>query len=375
MNVILVDDEQLALDVMIYNFNKIDNINVKGTYLNPSVLKKEGLDRQVDVAFLDINLPEITGLELAEILLEENPYLIVVFVTAYNQYAVEAFELNALDYLVKPVSIDRLQKTVTRIRKILKHQNETLKNDNSHLRIKVSNQLMIENKLGDFEKLTWRTSRAKELFLYLLLNQSFFVSKSSLVEMFWADFESERAYAQLYSTIYQIRKTLLPYAEHIKIKNMSDGYLFTMKNAKVDLVVWEREIEKKEPLNDSTIDKHVENMALYSGPYLNDYDYLWAEPERYRLEQLWIDSVFNIANWYNKSGDLNKALTFYKEISVKYPEMEEVSFSQMKIHAYLGNQSLVFKIYEALDNAVKDKLDIPLRADIVAWFKDWKKDL
>jgi DNA-binding LytR/AlgR family response regulator len=71
---------------------------------------------QPDVAFLDIRMPGLTGLEVASALAEASPHTRVVFVTAYNQYAVDAFERGAVDYLLKPVARDRLLATVARLK-------------------------------------------------------------------------------------------------------------------------------------------------------------------------------------------------------------------------------------------------------------------
>ncbi|MGB0867775.1 MAG: LytR/AlgR family response regulator transcription factor [Granulosicoccaceae bacterium] len=82
-----------------------------------------------DVVFLDIQMPGLTGLEVAQQLLKQNFAGQVVFVTAFDQYAVEAFEREALDYLLKPVSPDRLQRTVARIQSQLQDAGEILGQD------------------------------------------------------------------------------------------------------------------------------------------------------------------------------------------------------------------------------------------------------
>src|SRR5690554_3694966 len=102
MNVILVDDEQLALDFLEYQLKNImqpESLH-KFTYLN--VEEHKSLLLNTDLIFLDVEMPGMNGLELAEKILEVNPKVEIVFVTAFNQYAVQAFELNALDYIVKP---------------------------------------------------------------------------------------------------------------------------------------------------------------------------------------------------------------------------------------------------------------------------------
>ena len=72
--------------------------------------------QQPDVAFLDIRMPGLTGIEVAAAAVEASPRTQVVFVTAYDQYAIDAFDAGAVDYLLKPIAADRLAQTVQRLR-------------------------------------------------------------------------------------------------------------------------------------------------------------------------------------------------------------------------------------------------------------------
>ncbi len=73
-------------------------------------------EHQPDVAFLDIRMPGLTGIEVAMAAIEASPRTQVVFVTAYDQYAIDAFDAGAVDYLLKPIALDRLAQTVQRLR-------------------------------------------------------------------------------------------------------------------------------------------------------------------------------------------------------------------------------------------------------------------
>src|SRR5690625_3337038 len=103
MRTILVDDEPLALDYLEIQLDKIKDITVVEKFTNLDILDHVKLIENIDLVFLDIEMPGKNGLEIAEQLLEVNPTLEIVFVTAYDEYAVQAFELNALDYLLKPI--------------------------------------------------------------------------------------------------------------------------------------------------------------------------------------------------------------------------------------------------------------------------------
>ncbi|QNK57457.1 response regulator transcription factor [Paenibacillus sp. PAMC21692] len=114
---IIVDDEELAIQRLSMLLAETGEIDVCRTFLNPAEAYEYVVSHPVDIVFLDIYMPEISGMNFCSLLLELHPHIGVVFVTGYNDYAVEAFELSALDYLKKPVTEQRLAKTLDKIRK------------------------------------------------------------------------------------------------------------------------------------------------------------------------------------------------------------------------------------------------------------------
>lgn len=111
VNVIIVDDEPLAQDVLETYVEKVPDLNLVRKCNNAleanEVLKSES----IDLMFLDIQMPQLTGIDFLKTL--SNPPL-VIFTTAYDNYAIEGFELNALDYLLKPISLERFIKAVNK---------------------------------------------------------------------------------------------------------------------------------------------------------------------------------------------------------------------------------------------------------------------
>ena len=109
---LLVDDEPLALDVLETFVNRLENLELVARCTNAveayNVLQKQA----VDVIFLDIQMPRLTGIEFVKSL--QNPPK-VIFTTAYRDYALEGFELNAVDYLLKPISFERFLKAVAKV--------------------------------------------------------------------------------------------------------------------------------------------------------------------------------------------------------------------------------------------------------------------
>ena len=111
INCIIIDDEPLARKGLKEYINDVDFFNLVGEYDN-AVAAAEQISRgEVQLLFLDIQMPKITGLDFFKSLQHAPP---VIFTTAYPQFALEGFELNALDYLVKPISFERFLKAALR---------------------------------------------------------------------------------------------------------------------------------------------------------------------------------------------------------------------------------------------------------------------
>src|SRR5699024_9089906 len=115
--------------------------------------------------FLDIHLPMKDGLQIAEEINEICPTLNIIFVTAYDQYAIQAFELHALDYLLKPVQIQRLEDTINRI-PLLKINKSQMGQNDAVLHLQLGKSFAIKTD-DTYTPIKWRTSKSEELFLYL----------------------------------------------------------------------------------------------------------------------------------------------------------------------------------------------------------------
>ncbi|MDR6920164.1 LytTR family DNA-binding domain-containing protein [Chryseobacterium sp. 2987] len=109
MNCIIVDDEPLARAEMRSLINEISKIEILGEFSNAPAALDFLKTNDADLIFLDIEMPMVTGLEFAEMLPEGT---LVIFTTAYSQYALKSYELEAVDYLLKPVDPKRLEKAI-----------------------------------------------------------------------------------------------------------------------------------------------------------------------------------------------------------------------------------------------------------------------
>lgn len=371
MRAILIDDEPLSLEFLERQINKVCDISVERKFTNFIIEDNHSLLRSIDIVFLDIEMPGKNGLELAEIISSTYPHITIIFVTAFNHYAAEAFELNALDYLLKPIQAERLQKTLNRISSIEKPIVEDV---DSLLPMYV--QLCHEFKLtlsdGEVKIIQWRTARAKELFLYLVHHHGTVVRKTEIIELLWENFNMEQAYAQLYTTIYHIRNTLKELSSYFEIDSVSDGYVLTTKHVIIDMKEWDKAMNTLGSISDDTINQYEEAMKLYTGIYLEMEDYLWLESERHRLTQRWLKVAHALASYYYKANELEHTERWLSNICKRVPDDENAHFFLMKIYAELGYGVLVNHQYSQLVKSLKE-LDLTVHPTVEEWYRDFKQ--
>lgn len=113
INCIVVDDEELARALVKTYIEKLDFLNLIGEAENPLEALQLMKDHQVDLLFLDIQMPEVKGTDFAKMVGSNTK---IIFTTAYSQYALEGYELNAVDYLLKPITFERFVTAVNKVK-------------------------------------------------------------------------------------------------------------------------------------------------------------------------------------------------------------------------------------------------------------------
>lgn len=132
INCIIIEDELPASILLELHIAKFDFLDLKGKFTSVSNAQHILKTHKIDLIFLDINLPGKSGIEFAKSLLAETA---VIFTTAYTEYAVEGFEMDAVDYILKPISLERFTKAI-----------------NKYAKIKESNEIVLQSKNQEFDR-------------------------------------------------------------------------------------------------------------------------------------------------------------------------------------------------------------------------------
>ncbi|MCL1631382.1 response regulator [Sporolactobacillus sp. CPB3-1] len=350
MHAFVVDDELLACRQLKHILQEIGIFQSIDTFTDPEKALDQAKLLKPDVVFLDIEMPEISGIELAELLQADDGPIQIVFTTAYDEFAIKAFELNAIDYLLKPILKPRLEKAVTRL---IKNRAPGAASGHpqpeAHFGIECFDSLKfykIEKGTKSYIPVKWRTSRARELYAYLLKEHGRFVSKERLIDLLWPGMDDARGTAQLYTTIYQIRKLMekLPLKQRI-IKN-DIGYSLSVSEADIDIEQWQVNLNHLPPITPSSYQKHMTLFHAYKNHYFNEYGYLWAEAERVRLLQLWLELANSLAEFLIQEGKKMDALNVCQQVARLEPDDARNLKLMIRLYNETGNVDGAIRVYE-----------------------------
>lgn len=335
MRAILVDDEHIALDILESLLSPYEDVEIVGKYIDPMTALEEMNTTQPDVIFLDIEMGPINGLAMADEFTNEKNSIEIVFITAYSQYAIDAFELNVMDYLLKPIQQNRLEKTVKRLRNRFNSIVIEIDNEDNFLKVDCFGNLEATNSSGKL--LNWRTRKSKELFAYLLVQKGMQVSKDLIMETIFPEKDLEKATTLLHTTIYQLRTNLRRLGFNKSILYLNGWYQL---NITVD-----SDFEKLDNLlnlKDHSIEDILEIINIYKGNFLEYDGYHWA----LSIQQKYKELVLSILNNFTKnqleknidSSILNRTLETIYRIDPFDDKMAE------NMIEYLGKQGQLNKL-------------------------------
>ena len=302
MKAIIVDDEYYALQGLRMELEEIGDIEVAGTYEDGYSMLAEINTIQPDIIFLDIEMPKMNGLELFERILEVSKTPNVIFVTAYDHYAVQAFEINALDYIIKPVTRARLIKTLERVKPSMGqvNKNKIVITCFRHLSILVDGQEINKG---------WRTKKAEELIAYLLCEKGNYVSKEKIADALWPVLDREKSVSNLYLAYYYIKKLQQKTGVKIPIESERGKMRIQLADIDCDMAKFDSYIVSCNSDDDNLAIMETA-IELYQGMLLEDSYYSWIVEIQQRYEIEYEKLLRRLIKYYGQRKNLTK-LKYY----------------------------------------------------------------
>lgn len=402
LRAIIVDDEISGHILLKRAIKSVDGVEVVGSYMQPSALLNELKEVQPDIAFLDIEMAAMNGLELAEKIHEVNNQISVIFVTAFSRYAIDAFKVNALDYLLKPVDPKEVERVLNKVLNGRKAKIQPIQTR--------KNQMQLAQCFGFFEvygnqnqkPVQWITSKVEELFAYLILYNGKLIEKWKLCELLWPNTSSDNAQTNLHTTVYRLRKTVKNEGIPVNIYNRNGGYIIEFESCFTDIQRFQQyykdakaisgirkqaesifDIEKqakaisnieKQTKAISNIEKQakaisdIEQQAkeievlksavnLFQGELFSNKYFEWAMDYRETVNRQYIHLSYRLALLLNLSGNIEYEIEILKKLIKYFPYEEEACLMLLKLYEEGQDKLGLIHFYKSYKEILIQKLD------------------
>lgn len=305
LRAVIVDDEVLVLDYLkeILLENKVE---IAGEYTSSRSALEHIPELKPDIIFLDIEMPGINGIELATEIAGRLDMANIVFVTAYDKYAVEAFKLNALHYVLKPPSKEDIAQALTRVRKA----EPVAAPEHGKIYVRFFGKVAVQDAEGN-SLLKWPTQKTEEMFALLMLYGKSGIDKWSLIEKLWPLSERLKIESTMYTTIYRMKKALQEAGIKTVLYNRLGRYFFDMEGVWCDVEQFEmiyEAFQKGEEREECTSEKL---FFIYQGILFGSKDYLWGELQKYAYQSMFDKLCDALAGEYEKTGNRDKMEEIY----------------------------------------------------------------
>ncbi|OAA87027.1 response regulator [Clostridium coskatii] len=356
MKVILVDDDKAMILILKRILNKIEGVEIVNTFDSSRDVLEFIKNCNIDMIFLDINIPGENGVGLARKILETSPSTDIVFITSYREYAVEAFDICAFDYIVKPILAERLQRTIRRAFEKRELLTEKASVKEKNISVYLFGGIDVNSKsLGTVK---WLSSKSRELFVYLLVKEGWNISKNIIIEDIFQGMPLKNAENYLKTAVYQLRKALQPHDSNSLLISSNGTYKLECSDFYVDFMYFREKIKKFNKIDSSNLQEALAVEKIYVGDLLGDMVYYWSIAEREKYLNHYFNLLEKLGKYYFNNGDMVQASYILKKLIKINPLREEPNCILMNIFAVQKDKKSLMKHYESYVRMLKRELDI-----------------
>lgn len=347
---VVVDGEKSALDELCRLLAGQPGVKVLGSYLSIKKALEDIASLQPDVVFLDIDLPGFSGRELAEAVGVISNESSVVYVTAYSEYALDAFGVEAIDYLVKPVSKERLIQALDRLEKKRCQETKPLIR-----RILTLGPLELIDAEGKVLDIKWRTIKTRELFALLVHHRESTLKKDSIIEWLWPELEREKGSRVFHTTVHYLRKVLQTIGLPDTLRFSNSRYVLNLGEIECDAEEFECLSAKKVDGDSGRLELMKRAINIYRGSYFEDKDYGWAVDKRNSLRLLYLDLLQQVAEELVSYQAYDEAQSYLEKLVRQNPLNEEAQCLLMETYAEKGDRDRLVRQFEDYKRALKEE--------------------
>ena len=366
----VVEDEKLTLERLCNLLIEDGRVEIIGAFWNPAEAMEQITALRPDVVFLDIEMPEITGLELADKVKALTDDTEIVFTTAYNDYALQAFRVNALNYLLKPIMANDLMKTLNRLDKA-----RSKKFDNLDRMVEPGKKVLM-NTFGGLkvwmesskEPIHWSTEKCSELLAYFAFYEhDEGLSKWRLIEALWPNCNPEKGSINLRSTVSRLNKTLAEHSAQIKIVSRPYGYVLQGQQINTDAAVLREAALSCKPVGPENICEYEQILETYKGALFEGNDFLWAEKLKAHYLNYYVLLADRVLRYHlMHANHCAKALPIIEKWLEQDPYNESAHEIAMRLYFKIGGRSALSGYFENLVKMYTEDEEVSLPEQLKA---------
>jgi len=328
--------------------SKLEGVELVGSFRNAAEALAFVQDHSVDIAFLDIEIGDDNGLELARGLRFLCADADIVFTTSHTEYAMPAYDVYPLDYMVKPISGKRLEQTIAR-RADRQHGHGAPSGGTAG---HASQRLTVRG-LGGFEvasqqagEVKWISRRSAELFAYLLVHRGRSVARARILEDMFPDMPLRNAEVYLNTAAYQLRKALSAHGFKESVLSTQEQYRIDLKRMDIDFIQFEQGVEERSEIRAEHEEAALKLEKQYIGELFEHCSYEWATAERERLAIAYTSFAKSLVRRLLAGKQYREAERIARKLIARNEFDEESHLLLMTVLGAIGERQSLHSSYE-----------------------------
>ena len=359
--IIAVDDELLSLKRFEHLVKNEGRVSLEKTFSNPNDVLPYLSENKIDIAFLDIEMPGLDGLELAELIQEKDPYVSIVFVTAFDHYALDAFKAHAMGYLLKPLDMKEFSKIIDNLltfkapRESEALANTTVEKEELKLVVNCIGQFSCYINTNPDNAITFRTAKTAELFALLLNRYNMPISKVSILDILFPDMDYEKSTKLFYVSCSYLRNTFSKAGIQDVLLRDNDNYRINQAVIDCDYITL---MENEKRLSELSIDELVNLSSYCNGEYLMGKAYDWAYETKAYLETLSLRILNTLADLYIQDDRFLEAMQVLEKYLIIDPCNEDNVEQLMTLYIDNGQTAKAKAIYNTFSAKLMEEFGL-----------------
>lgn len=342
---------------MEYLLGGYGEFQVAGLFQDPIKALKSIEIYKPDVVFLEIKLPHMNGIELGLKIQSLKAGIIIIFVTGYPEYALEAFRAYPLDYILKPVDDQRFKQTMSQVIDQYKLRQTAFPNKNGVF-IRCFGRLEVTKTGETGESLKLSNKKLKELLAYLIHRLGKPVTRKELIQLLFDGAEDKKTINYLHVTVYNIRNMLESFGIDRSLVLLKQDYALEIARGVCDYVDFIDFITNNQTVDASNILEAERLIGLYKGPYLEEDDYNWALETREWVNERFEQMILDIAAYYISVGEIQKGELALLRLVEFNPLSEDGHQALLDMYLDHGNHDKFMRHYKIYEKVLSRELGV-----------------